>query len=359
VTAPAVPGMPISHSKPSLGTAEIEAAGDVLASHFVAPGERGRALAAMLAQRYQCQAGLALNSCTSALHLTLMAIGAGPGDRVAVPGLCCPAVLNPIAYVGAQPALVDVAADDHQVDVEMVVAIHARTPLKAVIVPHRYGHLADVRALAATGMTVIEDFAHSLGALRPAGGAALQGTVGVFSFYATKMLATGCGGALVTNDAAIAESAAAQSDYYGTPFVDQRVRYNYRMPDLNAAVGISQLQRLDDFVARRRAHARRYVDMLKGVADIVAPAAAEDSSWYRFVVRVPDRRRRDAIFARAQQAGCGIGAIDIAVDPARDGRAGHLPVSRAEWGRCVSLPIYPDLSPDEQQRIVDCIRTAE
>ena len=338
----------IPHSRPTLGEGELRRLAEVIESGFLAPGAASAELGRRLANLYGCSSGVAMNSCTSALHLSLLALGVGRGGRVAVPALVCPSILNPIRYVGARPVVVDVRAGDHQLDLEQLQRVHAREPLDAVIVPHRYGHLLDVSAVA-DRIPVIEDWAQSLGA-RPC---TLRGRIGVTSFYATKVIATGCGGALVTSDAGIAECAAAASDYYQADHND--VRYNYRMPDLNAAVGLVQLARLDEFIGARRRIAGRYRELLRDAATVVAPGAADGSGWYRFIVRVDGRRRRDAILARSAQQGCGIGTIDI-LAASTIGTA--APVGVAEWETCVSLPIYPSLRDTDQERIAGCVRDA-
>lgn len=345
----------IPHSKPSLGSCELVRLEEVVSSGFVAPGEASRQFGLLVAERYACRFGLALNSCTSALHLALMALGVKPGDRVAVPGLVCPSVLNPIAYVGAEPVFVDVRTRDHQMDLKELKAAHARSPVAAAIIPHRYGHLMDLSELQHAGIRVIEDGAQSFGAGLQT--PALQGQLAVFSFYATKMMATGCGGALVTNDEAVARFAEEASDYYRPGPSHDRVRYNYRMPDVNAAMGLSQLERLDSFVVKRRALAARYLGELGAEFPVVAPQDTAGSVWYRFVVRTRGHDHQGAILERSVREGCGIGKVEIVLDSLK-GPVQPLPVSRTEWESCLSLPIYPELSDDAQQRIVACVRRA-
>jgi len=347
--------MTIPHSRPSLGAQELEQLAEAVSSGFVAPGEKGRQLGAGLAERYGCRFGLALNSCTSALHVALMGLGVGRGDLVAVPGLSCPAILHPITYVGADRAIVDVRVTDHQMDLGRLKAIHVRTPVKAAIVPYRYGHAADLSEIHESGIRIIEDFAHSIGATTPPRGPMLQGTVGVFSFYATKMITTGCGGALVTNDEALAAFASSVSDYYSPGISHETVRYNYRLSDLSAAMGLSQLRRLDELMRQRRMLADRYVRLLGHEFRVIAPERTDGSVWYRFVIACSGREQRDAMLERSRRADCGLGTIDVLFDPA-SATDEHVPVSRAEWDACVSLPIYPDLTRDQQDRIVSCVR---
>ena len=339
----------IPHSRPSLGDVELRELVGTIESGFLAPGARSTELGRQVARRYDCRFGLAVNSCTSALHLALLALGITRGGRVAVPALVCPSILNPIRYVGAEPFVVDIRAQDHQIDLERLHEIQRRGRLDAVIVPHRYGHLLDVEPVAER-VPVIEDWAHSLGATLGGNACALRGRIGVVSFYATKMIATGCGGALVTSDDRIAAIAARTSDYYQQDHGD--VRYNYRMPDLNAGVGLAQLAQLDEFIDSRRRLAQRYVELLRDNAAVVESDDASGSVWYRFIVRVGNRRRRDEILARSEREGCGIGTIDI-LPPSI---AGDAAVSASEWASCVSLPIYPRLSEQDQERIVACVR---
>jgi dTDP-4-amino-4,6-dideoxygalactose transaminase len=263
-------------------------------------------------------------------------------------------VLNPIRYVGAEAVMVDVRSSDHQIDLNQLKEIHRTTPIKAAIIPHRYGHLADLAELTDSGVALIEDGAQSLGATRESA-PALQGRVGVYSFYATKMIATGCGGALITDDAEVANFADRVSDYYRPGGMHDSVQYNYRMPDLNAAVGLAQIARLDEFISVRRDLASRYLELLPADVAVVAPPATDGSVWYRFIVRTTAERRA-AILKRSATSGCGIGTIDILVDSAAPSFRETLPVSAVEWDRCVSLPIYPGLSAPDQERVAECVR---
>jgi len=338
----------IPHSRPSFDELERAFVNETVQSRFVAPGHKSRQFGAAIAAMYGASRGIALNSCTSALHLALMALGVRAGDRVGVPGLVCPAVLNPLRYVGAEPVFLEVRRVDHHVDCDAVRRAIAERPLAALIVPHRYGHVMDVSELSGLDVPIIEDCAHSVGAGVRGSGPRLQGAAGVFSFYATKMLSTGCGGALITNDERLARFAEAASDYY--PLADPAsVQYNYRMPDLNAAMGLAQLCRLDELIRRRRARATRYVDALGRRFPIISTDDTSASVWYRFVIEADSSEHRRVILDRSGREGCGVGAIDIASD---------LPVCRAQWDTCVSLPIYPDLSDEEQDRVVDCVRHA-
>lgn len=347
----------IQHSKPSLGKHELESLTEVISSGYVAPGDKNRELAARIENQYKARFVLALNSCTSALHLALIGLGVGPGDHVALSGLVCPSVINPILYVGAEVIFVDVCANDHQLDLEQLKNIHARCPVKVVIVPHRYGNLMDLSEIRDTTIKIIEDGAQSFGA-RLLSSIEMQGCVGVFSFYATKMISAGCGGALVTNDETIARIADDISDYYRPRLSHDRVRYNYRMPDLNAAMAISQVDRLKDFILKREERAIYYREMLGDEFTIVAPDCTSGSVWYRYVIKVKKKTHQDAILEKSKQEGCGISKIDIVIDSANKNNCKALPVSYAEWESCVSLPIYPELGIEEQNRIISCVRSA-
>ena len=347
-SAPALHGVTVPHSRPSFSDLERTLVAQTIDTRLVAPGKRSREFGEAIASMYGARFGLALNSCTSALHLVLMALGVKAGDRVGVPALVCPAVLNPIRYVGGEPVLLDVRRGDHHVEPEAVRRAMREGPLAALILPHRYGHVMDVSELSGVDVPIIEDAAHSLGAGVNGSAPRLQGVACVFSFYATKMLSTGCGGALVTNDERLARRAETASAYY--PLTNHAsVRYNYRMPDLNAAMGLAQLRRFHDMIEQRRACAARYGDAVGGRFAVVSPSDTSASVWYRFIVRADSKEHRHAMLERSERDGCGVSSIDI---------TGDLPVSRAESDTCVSLPIYPDLGAEEQRRVIACVSHA-
>ena len=220
--------------------------------------------------------GVAVTSGTTALHLAVAALGIGTGDEVIIPAVTHAAVANMVALTGAKPVLVDIDPVTWTLDPERLeAAITSRT--KAVVVVHLYGHPAAMDPVLKIadrhGLTVIEDAAEAHGAEYLNRRTGSLGHVACFSFYANKIITTGEGGMIVTSDGAVADRARklrSQADEPGSTrrFWHSEIGYNYRMTNLQAAVGLAQLERLDEFIARHRRTAELYGDGLAGVAGL-------------------------------------------------------------------------------------------
>ena len=250
---------------------------------------------------------IAANNGTTALHLALVGLGIGPGDEVIVPTLTYIASANAIGYTGATPVFVDSSIDTLNLDPAAVeAAITPRT--KAIMPVHLYGHPADMTALneiaARHNLLVIEDAAEAHGATvngKPVGS---LGDVGVFSFFGNKIVTTGEGGAVTTDDDELAArlrilrgQGMDPARRYWFPIVG----YNYRMTNIEAALGLAQLEQFDDFVARRDAIGLRYNELLSGVPDLQLPVERPDCrrvTWcYTVIVSDFDAAERDELMA--------------------------------------------------------------
>lgn len=240
---------------------------------------------------------LALPSCTSAIHLSLLACGIGPGDEVIVPDVTWIASAAPISYVGATPVFADIEERGWCLSPESFERlITPRT--KAVIPIDLYGNMPDmdaIRALAAPrGIKIIEDAAEAVGATYKGKPAGSFGATGVFSFHGTKTLTTGEGGMLVTDDDAIAREALILRDHGRAPgdkmFWNSRIGHKYKMSSLQAALGLAQLERLDELIARKRRIFAWYQEELGGLKDLTlnyqAPGT-ESSYWMATVIVNP------------------------------------------------------------------------
>ena len=263
---------PIPHSRPTIGREEERAAVRALRSGMVGGGEEVDRFEQELGRLVGGRRATAVHTGSAALHLALLGLGVGPGDRVVLPSYTCAAVLNAVHYVGAEPILADVLPDTSNLDPSDVrVRLRART--KAVIAPHMMGRPAPIRELRELGVPVVEDCAMALG-----GDVGREGDVSVFSFYATKMMATGHGGAVLARDRAAAGRIADLVEYDNRE--DYRVRYNYRMSGLVAAVGRAQLAKVSEFVKRRR----RIADYYHRTLELGEPPPGH--VFYRFLLRV-------------------------------------------------------------------------
>jgi perosamine synthetase len=224
-----------------------------------------------------CEFGVACSSGTAALHLALAALGVGPDDEIIIPTFTMIATANAVAYTGATPVLVDSEPITWNMDPALVAArITART--RGIVVMHTYGHPVDMDAIGrladARGLWILEDAAEAHGARYRGRATGSLGIAGCFSFYANKIITTGEGGMVTTNDEKLARVMRRLRDH---AFSDERhfwhkyVGFNYRMTNLQAAVGVAQTERLADLVEIRRVNARRYSERLRGIRGLTLP----------------------------------------------------------------------------------------
>jgi len=300
-----------------------------------------------MAAMHDAAGAVATSSGTAALHLALLALGVGPGDEVVIPGYVCTAVLNAVHYVRAKPVLADV--DDRTGNIrpdEIRCRLSRQT--RAVVVPHMLGCPADVRGCRELGTPVIEDCAQALGATidgRPVGA---FGDIAIFSFYATKVITTGQGGMAIARSAAIVNAMRDLRDYDERD--DYRLRHNYGMSDLAAALGRRQLARLDGFIARRRCLAERYAQSLSGLP-VGLPSLGDGAIHYRFAVQTSDPARRAEALGAA-----GVQAKRPVYAPLTAYVGGALPGTERVFGSFLSLPLYPDLSDAEADRVISAAK---
>lgn len=339
----------IPHSRPTIGEEEADAAGTAICSGRLVDGPLTEQFEQALARQAGASWGVAVSSGTSALHLALLGLDIGPGDRVAIPSYVCVALLQAVRYTGAEPVVVDVDPMTMNIDPDALKRL-APARLKAVIVPHLFGLPADIDAIVAVGVPVIEDCAHAIGALyknQPVGG---QGILSIYSFYATKMLTTGEGGMVVGRDTGLETRIRALRDY-DCPDAS-RLRFNYKLTEMQAAMGLVQLRRLPDFLMRRHTLASVYRQAWKDLP-VSHPVERTDriSSYYRYTLGVA--------------APGGISALIEQFE--REGIACRRPVTRpihqlygsfscpgadAVFDRTLSVPFYPSLTESESVTVL-------
>jgi len=343
----------IPHSRPTLGEEEAEAAFKVVLSGQISQGpqvaEFERELAAYVGVGY----GVAVSSGTAALALALRALGVGEGDEVAVPSYACAALVHAVRFVGASPLLVDVDPDTGNLDPEdLGRRLVGRT--KAIVLVHMFGFPARVEEVGRFGVPILEDCAMALGARYRGGQVGSFGRASAFSFYATKMLATGEGGMVLTDDPDLAEAVRDFREYDMKE--DTQPRFNFKMTDIQAALGRVQLGKLDAFVERRKRVASIY-DVAFRDLEAELPPKVEDAepSYYRYVLRV------------SSDAGEVIKALKTkGIDAARPvfrpiHRYLGLPPedfagTEDMYRRAVSIPIYPSLGDGEVERVIEGVR---
>jgi dTDP-4-amino-4,6-dideoxygalactose transaminase len=333
----------IPHSSSTLGPAEATALRDVVEHNFAGHGPRTAELENRFRQRTGRRHAFALPSGHRALSLAVRALGLPPKSSVALPVLTCPTVAASIREAGHQCSLCDI-------DLDLTMAPSALSDdVAAMIAPHAYGAPVDVVALATLGVPWIEDCATSPANQihgRPAGA---SGTLAIFSFGSTKYLTGGAGGMLVTDDDEFAARVTELLDF----------EMPERLPDLNAAVALVQLDRLDEFVARRRAVANLYEQGLAGNPHIRRLPSQAGHTFYRYIVgtAVPAaplaaHLRNSGIDART--------AVNPWLDTPRfsgvSGRTGSFPVADSWREHLLSLPIYPSLTDEDAARVVQGLK---
>lgn len=371
----------INVMKPWLGAEEIDAVADALRSGWIAQGPRVAEFEAAFARSMSVDHAVALSSCTAALHLALVVAGIGPGDDVVVPSLSFVATANAVVYVGARPVFADVEPATGNVTAASIEA--AWTPAtRAVIAVDQGGVPVDldpIRALCdRTGAVLVEDAACGAGSRyrgRPVGAGA---DVAVWSFHPRKILTTGEGGMLTTNRPEWAERVrrlrehgmnvgAAERHRSTLPVAERYVEvgYNYRMTDLQAAVGLVQLRKLDAVIARRRELAAVYQEQLAAVPGLrcVGDPAHGTGNFQSFWVEVgPDYpMERDQLLEKLAAADVSArrGIMAAHRHPAyadRDFGSADLAVTERLTDHTLILPLFHEMTDDEQRRVVDEVR---
>jgi dTDP-4-amino-4,6-dideoxygalactose transaminase len=303
---------------------------------------------------------------TDAIELALRALGVGHGDEAIIPANTFIATAEAVARAGATPVLVDCTEDTALLDPSKVAAaVTERT--KVVIPVHLYGQAAEVekiRAVLPAGLPILEDAAQSQGATRNGVPAGVLGDIAATSFYPGKNLgAYGDAGAVITNSDELAEQIGLLRDH-GSPrkYEHTVLGFNSRLDTLQAVVLSAKLKRLDGWNAARRRAAENYSTLLKGVDGVITPtvAAGNEAVWHLYVVRVQDR---DGVLAKLHEAKIGAGihyprAVHQTEVFAGLGSAGAFPVAETLAAEILTLPLYAEITEEQQQRVVEVLTAA-
>jgi perosamine synthetase len=301
-------------AEPLLGDKELAYVADCIKSGWISSlGDYVRTFENRFAAYCGARYGVATFNGTVALHLLAATLNLGPGDEVIMPSLTFVATANAIHYTGAKPVFVDSEHDTWNIDPDTVAkAITSRT--KAIIAVHLYGHPAKMdplRAIADThGLLLLEDAAEAHGAHYKGQRVGSLSDAAIFSFYGNKIITTGEGGILVTNNKAWAERAfflENQGRYPDNPYWHPEVGYNYRMTNIQAAIGVAQLERIDEMIAIRQRNAAHYQQRLANVPGLTLPPQmdwAENVYWmYSVIVEDEFGPTRDEVQVRLREAG--------------------------------------------------------
>ncbi|HWX20981.1 MAG TPA: DegT/DnrJ/EryC1/StrS family aminotransferase [Candidatus Binatia bacterium] len=388
-------GIPLA--RPFFGPEEEAAVREVLHSGWVSQGPKVEEFEKRLADLLGCREVCAVNSGTSALMLTLRGLGVGPGDSVVVPALSCAATALPVLETGARLLFADIDPATFNVTWDTIAAVLA-PDTKAVIAVHMFGQAAEIDVVATEcrrrNLALVEDTALAFGARKAGRLAGTFGVAGCFSFHPRKILTTGEGGAVCTNDPALAANIRADRNYGaartawarfqtgdGSPCGFSRLAFNCKLTDLQAAVGLAQLARLPQFLSQRRHIAQRYADQLSSCCCLIPPrlpASLEEHVFQAYVCTWADGPLVDlAADAGALQAAErrlnrfkeSLRQRDVAVSDAaqylpelpvfEQGRVPSLfPGAYAASRLAFAIPIFPGMTESQIDQVVEAICSA-
>jgi len=341
-------------AKPDVGEEELAEVAAVVETGQLTMGPKVAELEAELARACAVEHAIAVSSGTAALHLAVLALGIGPGDEVIVPAYTFPATANVVALAGATPVLVDVDPETFNLDPAQV---RTTERTKAIMPVHLFGRPAPLEQLPDT--TILEDAAGALGAQRRGRQVGGLGTAGCLSFHPRKIVTTGEGGAVTTNDDELAERVRSYRHHGWTPsdeYADMvGGAFNYRLADILCAIGIPQVRRLEELLGARERVAAGYAERLADLPVRLPEAEAGDRhGWQAYVIQL-DARDRVMAGLRAQGIQCQIGTYALHhLSAYRD--QGSFPGADACFDRALALPLHTQLTDAELDRVTDALR---
>lgn len=377
----------IPYGRQCIDDDDIAAVVDTLKSDWLTTGPAVEAFEAELAKRVGAKYAVSCSSGTAALHLAALALGLGEGDRVAVPTMTFLATANAARYVGAEVAFTDVDPEtglmgaDHLLD-----ALARHDDIKAVFPVHLNGPSVDMAAVSEIarerGLYIVEDGCHALGT--PGVGACAHSDMTVFSFHPVKTVAMGEGGAITTNDEKLyqrlkqfrshgmvhdvesltehdqaLDGAGAVNPWY---YEMHEIGFNYRASDINCALGLSQLRKLDQFVERRQVLLVRYRELLTPLAPMVLPPVDADAAWHLCAVRIDFAAAgisRAKMMNELKKMGIGtqVHYLPVSRQPYYRARYDelYLPGADAYYDQALSLPLFVDMADEDVDRVVNAM----
>ncbi|MFN8558311.1 MAG: DegT/DnrJ/EryC1/StrS family aminotransferase [Dehalococcoidia bacterium] len=372
--------MIIPITRPAVGEEEALAAAEAVRSGWLSQGARVQEFETAVAERVGARHAVATSNCTTALHLALVAAGVGPGDEVICPSFSFIATANAIVHAGATPVFVDIDPRTYTIDPNLIEA--ALAPRTAAIMPvDQIGLAADIRAVCdiawRRSLQVVEDAAPSLGATVGEAAVGSLSDFTCFSFHPRKSITTGEGGVVTTDDdqqaallRRLRSHAASTSDLArhqsGTTEIEEyhELGYNYRMTDIQAAIGLVQMRRLDAILAERRRLAQRYDALLAGDDRLTTPfePAGRRHTYQSYCVWLRSGRSRQAIMQELAAKGIATrrGVMAIHLEPYYRTRMPgvSLPVTERASRETLLLPLFAGMTDDEQDYVVESLRLA-
>jgi dTDP-4-amino-4,6-dideoxygalactose transaminase len=365
---------------PSIEEDDLKAVGEVLASGYLVQGERVAEFEKAVADYVGCTHAVAVSSCTAALHLSLLALNVGPGDIVLVTAYSWIATANVIELCSAKPVFVDICPVTFNIDPKSLEKTleqlwadrETARRIKAIMPVHTFGQMADMEAILELAsryhLPVIEDAACALGATLNGRQAGTWGVMGCFSFHPRKAITTGEGGIITSNDSKLVRRLRALRNHGQDPEASSpdfiMPGLNYRMTEFQAALGLSQMRKLDRIIASRRRLAAFYNQLLEErplQVPVVSPG--NKSAYQSYVVLLPERFavRRDGLVASLKNKGVesSIGTCHMPITTYYRARYGHqigdFPVTDHVFARSLTLPLYETLSEQGQRQVVNSL----
>jgi perosamine synthetase len=362
-------------SAPDITEQDIDAVVEVLRGTQLSLGPRLDEFERRFAAYVGVPHAVAVNSGTSGLHLCVRALGLKAGDEVIVPSFTFIAAANAIRYEGATPVFVEI--DGGTLNLDAACVEKAITPkTRAILVVHTFGVPAEMAALEAIaqryGLHILEDACEAIGAEYCGRKVGSFGAAGVFAFYPNKQITTGEGGMIVTHDGALAERMRALRNQGRYPsddwFQHREIGFNYRLSEINCALGIAQLKRIDSILARRNQIADAYDRQLRNVSDLALPVRCNTSmrcSWFVYVVRLQragSPALRDAVAAHLHAASIGSGRYFAPIHRqpayAEEAQNVQLPVTEAVSTTTLALPFFNQITAEQIEQVCAALREA-
>ncbi|WP_458455390.1 DegT/DnrJ/EryC1/StrS family aminotransferase [Methanobrevibacter sp.] len=355
-------------AKPIIGDKEIENVVEVLKSGMIAQGPKVEEFEQKFAEWVGAEYGIAVNSGTAALHVALLACGIGEGDEVITTPFTFIASGNSIVYTGAKPVFADIDLKTYTLDPDSIEDQITENTV-AIMPVQLYGQSADMdkinKIAEKYGLIVIEDAAQAHGAIYNGNKVGSIGDMSCFSFYPTKNMTTSEGGIITTDDADLAESAKMfRAHGASVRYHHNAIGYNFRMTDISAAIGLAQLEKIDEFNERRITNAEYLNEGLKDVDGIITPYCAHGSKhvYHQYTIRV-EKGVRDNWVDIINNCGVGTGIhypIPLYNQPIYKalGIEGNCPNAELAADNVISLPVHPSLTKEDLDLVIEAVKTA-
>ena len=341
--------MKIPHSRPYIDSSDIKSVTIILKKGILSCGEKVKELEEFLKDFYEVKGAVCVSSGTSALHLSLISLGIKSDDSVLLPAYMCSAPLNAVNYVKAEPILFDITEEISPSPEDALKKRKQNT--KAVILPHLFGLAADIDEFTKLNLPIIEDCAHSIGCHYKGKLTGKFGILSILSFYATKMVAGGEGGAVLSNDLNLIEKIRDLREYDEKE--DYKIRFNYKMTDMQAALILSQFRKIEKFIKKRKELAFLYTEALKD-KNMILPKAFpfREHIFFRYIVISEDA---DNILKFLNDKG--IRARRPVFKPLSFYLGDKLGNTEKIHRKAVSIPIYPSLRWKEIKYILKVLKS--